>query len=213
MPPTADPYDAVIFDFGGVIIDLDYHATIRAFDQLCGRETAHLYSQQQQQPLFDAFETGAIAAAEFRDGLRDLLAVEASDTELDDAWNAMLGRIPAHKVDFLHRFGQQRPIFLLSNTNEIHKAAFDRIFTEDHGHTHSGLGDLFVTDYYSHQMGDRKPNPSIYRTVVEAHGLDPARTLFIDDTAHNLPGAAEAGLLTWHLQPGEVDRTEAARAI
>jgi putative hydrolase of the HAD superfamily len=203
MSPTAALYDAVIFDFGGVIIDLDYHATIRAFDRLCGRETAHLYSQQQQKPLFDAFETGAIAAAEFRDGLRDLLAVEASDAELDDAWNAMLGRIPAHKVDFLHRFGQQRPIFLLSNTNEIHKAAFDRIFTEDHGHTHSGLSDLFVADYYSHRMGDRKPNPSIYRTVVEAHGLDPARTLFIDDTAHNLPGAADAGLLTWHLQPGE----------
>ncbi|WP_126146627.1 HAD family hydrolase [Synechococcus elongatus] len=197
-------YDAIIFDFGGVILDLDYHATRRAFEELCGCDWHALYSQQQQTALFDDFETGRIDPATFRDSLRQLLGQDLSDRAIDTAWNAMLGGVPLVHVKFLEQLRSQRPIFLLSNTNAIHQEAFEQRFIDDHGDRHSSLPALFEQAYYSHHLGDRKPHASIFQTVIDRHQLDPSRTLFLDDSPQHLEGAKQAGLHTAWIPSGQL---------
>ncbi len=190
---------AIIFDLGGVIINLRYENTIEAFSHLCGFDVSSLYTQHRQNSLFDEYETGQISSPAFRDGLRSLLQISASDVEIDQAWNAMLLDIPPARIELLQALGQTTRIFLLSNTNEIHKAECDRIFETTVGQDLNGLSSLFDYSYYSHLMGDRKPNPSIFQRVVDEQSLDPGQTLFIEDTARHIDGAKQVGLQTIHL--------------
>ena len=206
--PIASPldpanFDSIIFDLGGVIINICYENTLEAFSKLCGFDVRPLYTQHRQTALFDQFETGQIGAAAFRDGLRQLLKLETvTDTALDQAWNAMLLDIPRSRIDLLQALGSHKQIFLLSNTNWIHKTKFDAIFAAVHGDRIGDLADLFEHAYYSHLMGDRKPNPSIFKTVLTTHNLNPSRTLFIEDTLQHIQGAQQVGLQTFHLRPG-----------
>ncbi|MEO0488189.1 MAG: HAD family phosphatase [Cyanobacteria bacterium J06635_15] len=202
-PPDPKTFDNVIFDLGGVIINIRYENTLDAFSRLCGFDVRLLYTQHRQAPLFDQFETGQISADAFRHGLRQLLNINtATDEAIDDAWNAMLLDIPRSRIDLLQVLRQHKRIFLLSNTNRIHKAKFDAIFAAAHGDRISDLADLFEQVYYSHLMGDRKPKPSIFQTVIANHNLNPSRTLFIEDTRQHIEGAQQVGLQTFHLQPG-----------
>ena len=123
-----DEIDAIIFDLGGVIINIDYPRTILAFNALHSEDQEFPYSQNQQAELFDAFEKGEIPAWEFRDGLRKTLDLDCSDADLDAAWNAMLLDIPIERIRLIEALSKQKRLFLLSNTNSIHKLAFDEIF-------------------------------------------------------------------------------------
>jgi putative hydrolase of the HAD superfamily len=195
---------SIIFDLGGVIMNLRYETTIEAFSQLCGFDVSRVYTQHKQAPLFDDFETGRISIAEFRDGLRSLLGLsksQASDDAIDAAWNAMLMDIPPSRVELLKHLRHHKRIFLLSNNNALHKAECDRIFTETYG-AGEALDDLFEQAYYSHLMGDRKPHPSIFQRVIQEQQLDPAETLFVEDTKQHIDGAVSVGLQTEHLTDG-----------
>jgi FMN phosphatase YigB (HAD superfamily) len=190
--------DAIIFDLGGVIINIDYSLTVKGFNQLSGFATESLFTQHQQTQLFDEFEAGLISADDFRQGLRDLLKVKCEDADIDRCWNAMLLDIPTARIELLAKLGQHQRIFLLSNTNAIHKPAFDQIFAASFPH-YPQLDVLFEQAYYSHQMRDRKPNPSIFQRVIDEQNLDPKRTLFIEDTIRHIEGAKQTGLQTYHL--------------
>jgi putative hydrolase of the HAD superfamily len=191
-------YENIIFDLGGVIIDLHLDRTHQLFTALSGKDFYQLFSLQSQAFLFDAFETGQISDEEFRNGLRMLLQVDLPDEVIDAHWNALLGNIPAERLQLLLQLGQQKRIFLLSNTNSIHKKAFEEILFRQHGY--AGMEVFFEKAYYSHEVGDRKPNTSIFTRVLEENGLEPAKTLFIDDTLKHVEGARKAGLHAYHLQ-------------
>jgi HAD superfamily hydrolase (TIGR01509 family) len=188
----------IIFDLGGVIINLRYQTTIEAFSRLCGFDVSPLYTQHQQNPLFDRYEMGQISSEDFRAGLRSLLGIEAPDAAIDAAWNAMLLDIPPARVALLQQLRSQGRIFLLSNTNEIHKAACDRIFADTFG-SDLTLSGLFDHAYYSHLIGDRKPHSTIFQRVLAEQDLDPSETLFIEDTRQHILGAQGVGLQTIHL--------------
>ena len=190
-------YKNIIFDLGGVIINLDYHATTNAFTELCGRDMAEVYSQKKQDPIFDDIETGRITPNEFREGLKQLFNFDASSEEIDAAWNALLLDIPLSRIELLQKLKPQKRIFLLSNTNAIHKVAFEKILKDATGF--SELDPLFEKAYYSHEMEDRKPNVSIFQRVIEENELDLTETLFIDDSAQHIVGAKKAGLNAFHL--------------
>lgn len=195
--------DAIIFDLGGVIINICYENTIRAFSQLCGFDASSLYTQKSQTDLFDQYEMGRISSADFRAGLSQRLGIsDHSDEALNQAWNAMLLDIPKERVDWLQMIGQAKRIFLLSNTNEIHKLAFDQIFRQTFNSTIGQLDDLFEKAYFSHLMGDRKPHPSIFKTIIVEQSLVPERTLFIDDSMQHIEGAQSVGLQTLHMANG-----------
>lgn len=191
--------DAVIFDLGGVILNLDYQKTIDAFSHLAGKNAAELYTQHKQNPLFDDIETGRIAEEEFRTKLQSLFGITATDQALDRAWNALLLDIPKERLSFLEEVKNRKRTFLLSNTNSIHKAAFDNYLQETH--KMRALDPLFEKAYYSHLMGDRKPNASIFQKVIDENALEPSKTLFIDDSPQHLETAKKIGLHVFNMRP------------
>ncbi|MEM7062428.1 MAG: HAD family phosphatase [Cyanobacteria bacterium P01_B01_bin.77] len=198
MDPLID-IDNVIFDLGGVIVDLDYSLTIRALSELAGYDISQQYSQQQQADVFSKFEVGNITVAEFRQGLMQLLGFKAEADAIDQAWNALILNFPRERVELLRQLGQRKRIFLLSNINELHLATVDRKFATAMGTDIGTLADQFERVYYSHLVGDRKPNRSIFQRVIDENQLTPTQTLFLDDTAHNLVGAQQVGLQTIHI--------------
>jgi putative hydrolase of the HAD superfamily len=192
--------EAIIFDFGGVIINIDYDATIRAFKALGIADFEALYSQASQSRLFDDLETGKISSQRFINGLLEILPKGISANQVVNAWNAMILEIPAERIALLQELRKKYRIFLLSNTNGIHiqKALHHWSKTTD-----LAIHDLFHHVYLSHEMGMRKPHAEIFETVCSEQKLNPKQTLFIDDSSQHIQGAKAFGLNTHHLKPDE----------
>ncbi|MCB0794256.1 MAG: HAD family phosphatase [Flavobacteriales bacterium] len=189
--------DTILLDLGGVLIDVDYHASARAFRELGHANFEQLYSKARQDHLFDGFEIGALSPGQFRDRIRDLLSPELSDATIDACWNAMLGSIPPARIDLLEQLRTRYRLLLLSNTNAIHVRAFNRIILRENGIT--DLKELFDGAYYSCEIGLRKPDREAFLSVLERHEALPARTLFIDDSPQHVEGARQSGLHAEHL--------------
>jgi glucose-1-phosphatase len=189
--------DTILLDLGGVLIDVDYAASARAFRNLGFADFDALYSQAKQDHVFDAFETGALSAADFRDRIRTLLNAPLTDLQIDDCWNAMLGTIPQARLDLIAQLKARYRLLLLSNTNSIHVPAFESIIARTNAIT--DFRSLFHGAYYSCDIGMRKPDAAVFHHVLSLNGADPQRTLFIDDSIQHVRGAREAGLFAEHL--------------
>lgn len=197
-PGEKSRVDAVIFDFGGVILDVDYDATTRAMRALLGEKAHLIYTQSEQSVLFDQLEIGQISPETFYRRLIASAETPVTREAIDTAWNAILGETRPERLQFLKRVARHRRSFLLSNTNAIHKKAFDPRLSRWLGS--ENFDSLFEKAYYSHLMGLRKPSPEIYRYIVRRHGLKAEHTLFIDDSEQNIRGAEAAGLQTYLLK-------------
>jgi len=202
-PTVHPPIDTILLDLGGVLIDVDYTASARAFRDLGFADFDALYSKAKQDLVFDAFETGALFAADFRDRLRGLLNASLMDMQIDACWNAMLGTIPDERIEMVHRLKERYRVLLLSNTNSIHVPAFEAIVERTNGIT--DFKSLFHGAYYSCELGLRKPDAAIFHHVLALHGADPQRTLFIDDSIQHVHGARAAGLGAEHLDLAHED--------
>lgn len=200
MRPT---YDTILLDLGGVLIDVDYHATARAFRELGHPDFERLYSKAQQDHLFDGFETGALSPAQFRDRIRQVLDPALTDAAIDTNWNAMLGSVAPERLALVQRLKDQYQVLLLSNTNAIHVPAFEAIIARENGIT--DFKGLFHGAYYSCEIGLRKPDAASFLHVLDKHGADPAHTLFIDDSIQHVHGARNAGLHAEHLELEQED--------
>ena len=192
--------EAVIFDLGGVILNIDYNRTADAFKALGLADFDNVYSQLCQTDLFDRFETGQVSSFHFINRLLDQLPRGCNGNQVVHAWDAMILDFPQERLDFLMELKQRRRIFLLSNTNDIHMDAVRRALEKTTGHKR--LEDYFERVYLSCEMGLRKPDPAIFLRVCSEQGLDPAATLFIDDSPQHVEGAKAAGLQAVYLQPG-----------
>jgi len=192
--------EAVIFDLGGVILNIDYKRTADAFRALGLANFDDVYSQLCQTDLFDRFETGQVSSFHFINRLLDQLPRGCNGNQVVHAWDAMILNFPQERLDFLMELRQRRRIFLLSNTNDIHMDAVRRALEKTTGHKR--LEDYFERVYLSCEMGLRKPDPAIFLRVCSEQGLDPAATLFIDDSPQHVEGAKAAGLQAVYLQPG-----------
>jgi putative hydrolase of the HAD superfamily len=195
--PKLSHYEAIIFDLGGVIINLNYNKTEQEFKRLFGSGFLEMYSKQSQTEIFNKLETGHISEKQFVEAMQKSSSKEVSHQEIIRAWNAMLLDIPKERITLLEKIGQQKRIFLLSNTNEIHKTAFDKIVLE--AHQINGLEPLFEKTYFSHLVGMRKPNREIFDFVIQENKLNPQKTLFIDDSPQHIEGALKTGLNSYYL--------------
>lgn len=189
----------IIFDLGGVIIDLDMHATAHAFRALGMQDFDLHYTQAKQSGLFDAFDKGEISAQQFRDGLRPHLPPGTSDAMIDQAWNAMLLGIPPQRLEHLLELRKKYRLFLLSNTNEIHVEAFSDYLQRSFGFR--DFSDYFDNWYYSCRIGKRKPDADAFGFVLQENGLEPGETFFIDDSVQHVHGARAAGIRSELLLP------------
>ncbi len=122
------------------------------------------------------------------------LEISCSDTEFDEAWNAMLGKINPIRVEKLFELKEKHNIYLLSNTNALHVPAFTEILLQDTGV--KNLNDIFHKVYYSHEVKMRKPNLDIFEYVLKENNLLGEETLFLDDTFENLKAAENLGINT-----------------
>ncbi len=191
----------IIFDLGGVLLNINYLLTEQAFLELGIKDFRLVYSKAKQSSLFDQFETGRISAHLFRNELRKYLPKEISDKEIDTAWNAMLLDFPLERVKLLRQLKNKYRIFLLSNTNEIHVNAFEQIFIRSFG---SNIFEhIFEKHYYSNIIGLRKPNADCFEYVLQQNQLNPIETLFIDDSEQHVAGAIQCGLKAIHLKENE----------
>ena len=191
----------LLFDFGGVLIDIDYAATPAAMRRLSRAGSSIAFSQASQAELFDKFETGHLSPAEFRAGLRAAYTLEASDDELDAAWHAMLLGVPPDRLALvadLRRQGYQTA--LLSNTNALHIAEINRRLAGQYGFTH-GIADVLDRVFYSQEVGLRKPGEEIFRYVLREMNWRPQDVLFIEDSPQHVATARRLGLRVLHLAP------------
>lgn len=184
----------VVFDLGGVLIDIDYNRTIDSFKQLGFKHFEEMYSQFKANQLFENLETGKIDERTFYLTMIEIAPNSVTRQQITDAWNAMLGTFRIETLDFIQALRKQYRVFLLSNTNIIHKRKFDEIFREQTG-LHA-IDPLFDKCYYSHLVGMRKPNRNIYRHVLSDGKMEARETLFIDDTQPNVDAARELGIVS-----------------
>lgn len=186
----------IIFDYGNVIFTIDFKRTQAAFEALGIENVEEFYAHKGHDPLFDEFEKGNITAAEFRDGIRKVSQhPELTDQQIDDAWNSLLIGVPDGNHELLLALKQNYRTFLLSNINEIHLAYINKYLKEAFGL--DGNESFFEKIYYSHLVGKRKPNHDIFEQVLAENELNPAETLFIDDSPQHLKTAEELGIQTY----------------
>jgi len=192
------PVKNIIFDLGGVIMNIDFKKTEEAFAALGFPDFAQYMTQYHITPFFSAYELGEIDDAAFLQGVRQIAGRPIADLKIIQAWNALLLDFPAENIALLENIKKKYRIFLLSNTNSLHHDAFQQTL---HDLTGKRLEDIFEKTYFSHAVHLRKPHAAIYRLVLDENRLNPSETLFIDDTASNLSGAEETGIQILHLKP------------
>lgn len=192
----------IIFDLGGVIINLDIQKTISEFNTLSPKAFETIYTQLQQTELFDLFDKGKITETVFFTQLQQQISSKAPLPQLITAWNAMLLDFPEHRLKLLLNLKNKYRLFLLSNTNETHVTEFEK--TLEKKHDYKNLEPFFEKVYYSCRMNMRKPDTEIFDYVLKENGLNPHETIFIDDTKHHVEGALKAGIQAY-LLPKEKD--------
>lgn len=192
----ARDFKNIIFDLGGVIINLDEQRTIRAFARLSSLPEVAIEKSILQFREYHLFEKGLISDDQFRNALRREFELDATDEQIDLCMNAMLLDIPVERIKLLKSLNQQA-IFLLSNTNQIHYTRFNKIFKATTGE--ESLNDCFKRAYYSHLVKMRKPDREIYEMVLEENELVAGETLFLDDNLTNLEGAQSVGISTFQI--------------
>ena len=184
----------IIFELGGVILNIDYEQVVIEFKKLGIQDFNQLFSRAVQKDLFADFETGKITADSFRNELRKLSKLPLSDKDIDCAWNAILLNLPKKRLELLQKINQNHRCFLLSNTNKIHYDQFQINLMNEHNI--SGYENLFEKAYFSHQLGLRKPGAAIFEFVISQHQLKAEETLFVDDSIQNIIAAKQLGLQT-----------------
>ncbi|MFY8021946.1 MAG: HAD family hydrolase [Bacteroidia bacterium] len=198
----------IIFDLGGVILNLDQERTIRAFKKL----GADLDELNAQSSIFKDFETGKTDEEYFIHYLKTTLKGTVETDQILRAWNAMLLDMPKQRVELIQSLKGKYKLFLFSNTNTLH-------MKEILGFTDKILGKgvftgLFDKMYLSYEMGLRKPNPDSFHALMKDAGLKGFETVFIDDSKINLKGATEAGLHTiWAREPFDTWALKEIQAI
>lgn len=190
----------IIFDLGGVIIDIDYKLTTKAFTNLGLTNFDEMYSQAAQTGLFDRLEKGLCSPSYFVNALLDYLPAGITPNQVVAAWNAMIIGFPMENLNLLKSLKDKYRVFLLSNTNEIHIQYFHRKLSQIV--PENNLESFFEKVYYSSEVNMRKPDVEIFDLVCDENELDRSRTVFIDDTLQHIDGAKTAGINTIHFQEG-----------
>jgi FMN phosphatase YigB (HAD superfamily) len=206
IPPPLSPgaADALLFDLGRVVIDIDFDRALACWAGHAGCEPAHLAGRMKPDDNFKRHEKGEIADAEFFIGIRRSLDIDVSDAQLLEGWNAIFtGEVPGMSA-LLARASQRLPLYAFSNTNRAHVEHFSV--------TYAGVLGHFREIFLSSTIGLRKPDAAAYDHVVKAIGMPAERIVFFDDLAANIEGARARGLIAVHVTSPD-DVTDALAAL
>lgn len=190
----------IIFDLGGVLLNLDWEASATAFKRLGLQIGDRSYIDFLHNPVLLKFETGEIKPLTFYNEMRKILNnPAATDEQICNAWCAMLCEIPQYKIEILDRLRRRFRLFLFSNTNELHIDYFKNEFWNQYGFDFEAL---FEKVFYSHRIRDRKPLITSFEKVISHAKIDKGTTLFIDDSKENVEAAIKTGIRSLLYTPG-----------
>lgn len=190
----------IIFDLGGVLLNIDPKKTIEAFGRLGMEQLIGDKGLSYDHDIFYLMEQGKVTPEEFRNGVRQLISAKVTDDQIDAAWTAMLLDFPANRVELVKNLRNNYKIYLFSNTNSIHVAKYHADFRKLHGFE---VSSLFEIDFYSNEIGYRKPSPESFQEIIRLSGINPEESIFIDDSLPNVEAAIGCGLKGYWLEPGQ----------
>ena len=162
------PIKNLIFDLGNVLYDIDFIKMYNAFDKLGIPNFENHFTLNKSDKLFFELEKGLINENEFCEGFNQLYQLELSKDQIIDAWNALLIGYRKNSLKWVKANQDRYPIFLYSNTNQIHYDYFIPQYKQEIG---GNFESLFKKPYYSHEMGMRKPDPASYLYILKQEGL------------------------------------------
>jgi HAD superfamily hydrolase (TIGR01509 family) len=186
----------ILFDLGGVILDIDVHATLKGFYELGFPSELLQYPNNMTSDLFFRYETGKLGTVEFRNEIRKITGLDLADEALDEAWNAMILRIPAERTQLIEKLKGRYELYMLSNTSPLHVPVFEQMYLEK---AEKPMKDYFKKIYYSYEIGWHKPDNGAWEYVIKDAGLVPEETLFLDDNIHNIKASQELGFQAIHI--------------
>jgi HAD superfamily hydrolase (TIGR01509 family) len=189
--PSADtPIRAFAFDLGQVLLEFDVRIALRNLGARCeGGETA-VMSLLKENDLAQQLETGRIRARDFYAEFRRRLRFHGSYEEFCAAYSDMF-RENTPMIALMRSLKQKFPVYLLSNTNEIHIEFITRrhaFMWEFHGHV------------YSYREGVMKPDARYFQRLFDRFSHQPAEVAFVDDLLANVEGARAVGMRGVHYQ-------------
>src|SRR4051812_24474038 len=199
--------DALLFDIGRVVLDIDFNKTVACWAGHAGCEPTSLVGRiTSRDEIYQRHEKGEISDAEFFGALRALLGIGISDAQFLEGWNAIFtGEMPGI-APLLKRAATRLPLYAFSNTNRPHVEYFSKEYADVLGH--------FRKLFLSSTIGLRKPDAAAYDHVVKAIGVPASRIVFFDDLADNIEGARACGLTAVHVtSPDDVAKAFAALGI
>ncbi|MEA2895707.1 MAG: glucose-phosphatase [Bradyrhizobium sp.] len=183
--------DALLFDLGRVVLDVDFNRTLACWAGHAGCEPADIVARFAQNDIYKRHERGEISDAEFFAALRDSLGIDVTDAQFLEGWNAVFAGEMPEIAPLLARAAQRLPLYAFSNTNRAHEAHFSRAFAQVLGH--------FRKIFLSSTIGLRKPDAAAYDHVVKEIGVPAERIVFFDDVMENIEGARARGLQAVHV--------------
>ena len=191
----------IIFDLGGVLLDINYQNSIDAFKNVGIQNFEDMFSQFKADALFEKLETGELSEPDFYTAIKQRTLLTITNDQIDNAWNALILRFRTESLAELEKLAGRYKLYLLSNTNNIHLKYFKSLFTRETG---KPLLDAYFTKaWYSSEVGLRKPGEQIFQFALQEENLVAAETLFIDDTLANIETAQKLGFKTHLLLPTE----------
>jgi len=197
FPLELNKINAIIFDLGGVILNLDYQKTVLELQMLVpSLDASTFYGKEQQLSFYSHYEIGKITSSELLQAFNQHYRVELNMKDFERAWNAMILDFPANRIDLIKRISTRKRVFLLSNINALHEEAVDVEYSKI---ASGNFRSLFENIYYSHLTGMRKPDPQTFQTILDENKLSVSETLFIDDSHHHILGARSIGIPSVHL--------------
>jgi FMN phosphatase YigB (HAD superfamily) len=189
----------LIFDLGHVLYDIDFTKMYAAFDELGIPNFENHFTLNKSDQIFFDLELGLISQQQFCEGFNALYNLDLQKQQIIAAWNSLLIGYRKESIEWVKNHNGKYATFLYSNTNQIHYDYFIPQYEQEMG---GNFENLFKTPYFSHKMGQRKPDPASFLHILEKERLIAEETIFIDDNEPNVIAAASVGLQVLYLQPG-----------
>lgn len=175
----------LVFDMGHVFVDFEWDEVCQGFCQKAG------CSRDRLKEVFVhvaqlGYEQGSISTKDFLAEINRLLESTISQEVFNDLWTFGF-RENEEMALLLQKLRSQRPLYLLSNTNEVH---YD--FVQSRYNVARHFDELIL----SYKVGYTKPHAEIYREVLRRSGVEAEHCLFVDDLECNVEAARKLGMNT-----------------
>lgn len=184
----------IIFDLGGVIIDLERARCVKRFIEIGVADAETLIDPYEQKGIFLELENGSITFPQFCEKIEAHAGKKIPAEAIRHAWMGFIVDIPAYKLDYILSLREKYKVYLLSNTNPVIMG-----WARTNQFTQAGrpITDYFDHIYASYEIGITKPNPAIFEFMIRDAGINPRESLFIDDGRMNVEVGKELGFETY----------------